>query len=119
MTAMFIPIFFLQLKVVKGGMNRTFAFYSVSGDSVFCMRGSQPYMSDINHERSEHRGSSHSGILRPALWRHQPHGCEHLWDYCLDVLLHGRQDSRRRSLFHHFLRVVLWIRQVPRQSLCF
>ncbi|KAG9226672.1 hypothetical protein CCMSSC00406_0006103 [Pleurotus cornucopiae] len=30
MTAMFIPIFFLQLKVVKGGMNRTFAFYSIS-----------------------------------------------------------------------------------------
>ncbi|KDQ32923.1 hypothetical protein PLEOSDRAFT_1033802, partial [Pleurotus ostreatus PC15] len=30
MTAMFIPIFFLQLKVVKGGMNRTFAFYSVT-----------------------------------------------------------------------------------------
>ncbi|KAF4608125.1 hypothetical protein EYR40_000469 [Pleurotus pulmonarius] len=30
MMAMFIPIFFLQLKVVKGGMNRTFAFYSIS-----------------------------------------------------------------------------------------
>lgn len=67
-------------------------------------------MADINHEWSERRGSSHPGVLRPAIWRHQPHGRQHLRDNCLDVLLHGRQDSRRCSLFRHFLRTVLWIR---------